>query len=125
MVWELLNGQNPYLDNLNPSMTPIFKITNQDAPRLSKQFPESIQYFISCCLQKKPKHRITSDQLGDISSWLKNPQKPSFLSIRILKFYNTYITNQAIIHLNQDPRRYFKRFILFYFDLEIFYFRKY
>ena len=118
MVWELLNGKNPYLDDLNPSLTPIFKITTQNAPRLSKQFPESVQYFISCCLQKRPKHRITSDRLGEISSWLKNPQKPSFLSKRILKLYDKYIKNLTIINFNQAGRKHFNS--SFYFNFVLF-----
>jgi len=57
---ELCEGEPPYLRM--PHIKAMHSIISKDPPIL-QGFSESLTHFISCCLQKDPKDRLSAKKL--------------------------------------------------------------
>ena len=75
LVLELAEGNPPYLTE-NP-MSSVLKITAMPAPRLKSRskWSKDLHNFLSCCLQKDPEQRSSSEDL------LKHPFITSYENV--------------------------------------------
>ena len=63
MIFEMAEGVPPYMDL--PPLQALFKISNEDAPRLAnaESYSSNMRDFVSKCLQKDVNERADATQL--------------------------------------------------------------